>query len=62
MTTEITVTPSWREVLMPLLAVAQYGTAEGRHLAIKELERMATAADRWSDYCRVRPLEPRAVR
>jgi hypothetical protein len=38
-------TPTWAGVLVPLLAVIQDGTAEGRRLAIVELRRMAALAD-----------------
>lgn len=47
--TTIDLTPTWAGLLPALLAAVTDGTAEGRQIAIEELERMAGAADRWNE-------------
>ena len=39
----IDMTPTWQELLVALLAVYESGTAEGRAMAFKEMQRMALA-------------------
>lgn len=46
MTKYIDITPTWEGLLQPLLAVMEAGTPEGHSMALKELYRMAQAADR----------------
>lgn len=45
MVDKIEVKMTWADVLGPLLAVYAYGTPKGRADALKELRRMAQAAD-----------------
>ena len=44
---EVIVTPAWRGVLKPILVLLECGSAEGKKIAIEELERMADLADRY---------------
>jgi len=42
---KIDMTPTWRGILPYLILGIENGTAEGRKIAIEELQRMADAAD-----------------
>jgi hypothetical protein len=44
----IDMTPTWEQLLQALLAVYESGTAEGRAMALKEMQRMARAADKFN--------------
>jgi hypothetical protein len=46
----IDLTPTWSGVLPVYLVVLRDGSEEGRREAVKELQRMAQAADLWNAY------------
>jgi len=45
----VDITPTWRGVLLLLLETYKSGTDKGRSDALKELYRMADAADRYNE-------------
>jgi hypothetical protein len=47
--TTIDLTPTWAAILPALIAVIRDGTPDGQRLALEELRRMATAADRLNE-------------
>lgn len=48
----IDITPTWAGITTLILANIESGSAQGRKIAIEELQRMAEAADKWNAHCK----------
>lgn len=58
----IDITPTWEAILPSLIAVIQDGNGDGKRLAIEELRRMATIADKYVELTKEKEEENKATK